>query len=157
MISKAHAAFGYVLISQSFADGEVYDAEVNNESNAILLYVKGTFLHKNATGTQSHDFFPGTVLFPKDYIIDTYKCTVVGEGLMFCLGSVANRGYLPKASKFFLAAGNSVTLPINTKLFHCEGQINVNGKELTDPTQLRSVSNPLNIQAATDCYGLIFE
>ena len=157
MISKAYAAFGYVLISQSFADGETYDVEVNSASDAMLLYVKGTFLHKNATGGQAYDFSPGTVLLPSDYIINTYKYTVVGDGLMFCLGSAANRGYLPKASKFFLAAGDSTTLPVGTKLFHCTGQMDVNGKALADPTQVRSVSNPLSIQASTDCYGIIFE
>lgn len=157
MISKAHAAFGYVIISQSFADGEAFDVEVNSASDALIFYVKGSFEHKNATATHIYDFAPGTLLQPHDYIPNKYKYVVNGEGLLFCLGSAANRGYLPSASKFFLAAGNSATLPVGTKLFHCAGQMDVNGKVLTDPTQLRSVSNPLNIQAETDCYGLIFE
>jgi len=103
------------------------------------------------------DFVPGTFLAAEDYFSGTFEHTAVGETVLFCTGPMENRGYMPPIRKFSLVAGESIVLPVGTKLFHCEGQMVVNGNAIENPTQVRSASNELAITATTACYGLIFE
>jgi hypothetical protein len=157
MIRKAHAAFGYALVSQSLADGETYIAEIKDTPEALHFWVQGGYRNRNlTTGEPMPDFVPGTFLRASDYYPGQFEHTAIGDTLLFCYSITENRGYLPPIEKLAMAAGEAVTLPAGTKLFLCAGEMSVNGNAVSKPTQIRSAANALAINAVTDCYGLIF-
>jgi hypothetical protein len=158
MKTKPHAAFGYVLLEQSFVDGESYFAEVSAGAKNAQLWVKGRFNNKNVTLNEPHEpFEAGMFIKPSDYITGLFEHTVVGDTTFFCFPRQDDKGEMPELNKFFIGAGQSTSLPKGTKLFHCHGEISINGSLITNPAQIRSATNSLNISAITDCYGIIFE
>lgn len=157
MNEKPYAAFGHLLIERSLIDGETYTAIVSEAPQSTHFWAKGAFSNRNLTTNEDMpDFVTGTLLTPSDYYPGTFEHTAVGDTSLFCFHLQENQNDLPTVTKLVVAAGESVTLPQGTKLFHCAGEMTVNGNLVDKPTQIRSATNVLTISATTDCYGMIF-
>lgn len=157
MKQKPYAAFGHVLIERSHQDGETYTAEVLANPQCSQFWVKGRFKNRDLTINEAMpDFVAGTFLSPIDYYAGMFEHTAVGDTTLFCFHMQEGQNDVPALSKFVLAAGEATTLPQGTKLFHCAGEMTVNGNTINKPTQIRSATNVLSVTATTDCYGIIF-
>lgn len=157
MIEKPYAAFGYLLIERTLLDEDSYIAEVTEAPKSTHFWVKGSFKNFNLTDNKEMpDFSTGTLLTPTDYYQGTFKHTAIGDTSLFCFHLQENQNDLPIITKLVLSANESVILPKGTKLFHCAGEMIVNGNTVSKPTQIRSAANELTITATTNCYGMIF-
>ena len=105
------------------------------------------------------DYSAGDWIGPDDMGGDAYGVstqTPVDDPVCWCITDERNNGYLPDCEKWFLAAGQSVTMPQGTKIFLCSGTLVVNGKTLTTETQVHVKSTERLFEATTDCYGIKF-
>lgn len=82
--------------------------------------------------------------------------TATGETVIWCVGSELNNNYLPDCEKWFLANGQSQTLPVGTKLFFAQGNLTINGANINTPTQVRVKTTDTTVTANEDCYGILF-
>lgn len=145
------------MLEQSLNDNETYLAEVVANAQSAQLWVKGKFKNRNITlGEDMPEFSTGTFLNSNDYYAGLFEHTAIGDTVLFCCSRQVEDANPPVISKFFIVAGDSTVLPKGTKLFHCSGEVTINGNAVVKPTQVRSKANELNITAITDCYGMIF-
>jgi hypothetical protein len=157
MEQKPYAAFGYLLLEQSFQDGETYLAEVTSDPGAIHFWVEGRFRNFDKTRNAAMpDLVAGQLLLSSDYYAGLFEHTAVGNTRIMCVNRALNRGFIPDVSKFELPGGSETVLPKGTKLFLCAGTLAVGGQNVSKPTQIRVTSDNSLVQAVTDCYGLVF-
>jgi hypothetical protein len=159
MIQKPYAAFGHVLIENTYADGEISTAIINNDITCYTFWVQGLFKNKNiSANTEWEDFAPGHFLRPRiDYPQGIYEHTSTGETKVFCFEERINGNEDVDLEAFILKAGSQTTLPKDTRLFLCAGNLAVNDRTITKPTQISVRSGDTLVTAATDCYGLLFK
>jgi len=158
MIQKPYAAFGYVLIENIYADGEVVIAIIGDDIKCTTFWVQGMFKNKNISeNTGLDDFLVGHFLQPSNYIPGTFEHTSVGESRVFCYDQRLNENKYINLEPFLLAGGAETILPKDTKLFLCCGSLAVNGNNINQPTQINVKSGNTLVTAVTDCYGLVFE
>lgn len=158
MNMKPRAAFGYVLIENTYADGETWRAIINDDIKCTTFWVKGLFKNKHLTlGSEDfEDFQPGRFLRPVDYMQGVFEHTSVGESKVFCFDQRLNNNQYVELSPFLLSSGNQATLPIGTKLFLCAGSLSMQDRTIEQPTQIHIQSGDTLVSASTDCYGLLF-
>jgi hypothetical protein len=155
---KPYAFFGYVLIKNTYPAGKPIKVVVNADSVATLLWTKGTFTGvRDETGEAIESLTPGAFVTPDQYVYGTFTQTPLGETDVWCFDPKANRGFTPPLRKFELAAGETQILLQGTKLFLCEGGLVVNGNVVNKPTQIFVKTNDIEVTAATQVYGIIFE
>lgn len=151
MIQKPRAAFGYVLMENTYEDGEVWKVLIGSDMKCTTFWVQGQF--KNTT---IPDFLPGQFLRPFEYIPGVFEHTSVGESKVFCFDQRLNNQRYVDLVPFILSAGERRVLPKDTKLFFCAGKLVVNDQTIDKPTQISVRSKDTVVIATTDCYGLFF-
>lgn len=158
MIQKPYAAFGYVLIENTYADGEVVTAIIDNNYSCYTFWACGMFKNKNvSTNTEMQDFATGCFLRPSDYFPGVFEHTSVGESKVFCLDERFKSHTHVQLESFKMVAAESQVLPKDTKLFLCAGNLLVNGRNIDQPTQIHIRTGDTSVTAVTDCYGLLFK
>jgi hypothetical protein len=156
-IQKAHAAFGYVLIRNDYADGEVIEATVKSDFAFTTYWAKGAFQNFNvSTGLDWVDFPTGHILRPGDYVGGVFRHTAVGETVVFCHDPALNRNYTPDIDVWSLDAQAQVVLPVGTRLFLCSGSLLIEGRKFDEPVQITIKSEDKIAVAESKCYGLLF-
>jgi len=154
-----HAAFGYVLIENTYADGEIWRSIINDDIKCTTFWVKGLFKNKQlSVGSEDviADFLPGHFLRPTDYVTGVFEHTPVGESKVFCFDQRLNNNEYVDIEPFLLSAGEQTTLPKGTKLFVCSGHLVVGDRNILQPTQVSVQSGDILVTANSDCYGLLF-
>ncbi len=158
MKRNPYAAFGYVLVENTYEDGETFIAIIGEDIKCTTFWVQGAFSNKNlSTGTDIHDFTTGWFLRPSDYVAGTFEHKSIGESKVFCFDQRLNNNQYIELAPFVLTGGSETVLPKNTKLFLCAGQLAVNSINIDKPTQINISSGNTLVTAVTDCYGLVFE
>jgi hypothetical protein len=158
MNQKPYAAFGYVLIENTYADGETYTAVIGDDIKCTTFWVQGMFSNKNLSeNTELHDFTTGWFLRPSDYVAGTFEHKSIGGSKVFCFDQRLNNNQYVELTPLVLTGGAETILPKDTKLFLCAGQLAVNNINIDKPTQLNISSGNTLVTAVTDCYWLIFE
>lgn len=154
---KAYAAFGYVLVKNTYPANEVVEVTVDDASTATFFWTRGKF-HSilKDTGEQVPDWEAGTFINPSDYIKGTFIQTPPVETVVWCYEPKTNRGYTPPLSKFELSDGGQSTLTLGTKLFLCEGALEINGNIIQSPTQILVKNGDKQAVARGQCYGILF-
>ncbi len=154
---KPYAAFGHVLIENTYDDNETYTAIIGDDVKCTTFWAKGFFKNKHVSANSDFRDFPtGTFLRPEDCVPGVFEHTSVGESKVFCFDQRLNPGKHPDMLPFILTGGSETVLPKGTKLFLCDGELAVKGKNISKPTQLSIASEDALITAVTDCYGLLF-
>jgi hypothetical protein len=155
---KPHAAFGYVLIENTYADGETWKSIINDDIQCKTFWVKGLFKNKQLSlGSEDfQDLKAGRFLKPADYIQCVFEHTSVGESKVFCFDPRLNNNQSVELTPFLLKSGEQTVLSKGTKLFFCYGNLSLNGKNIVQPTQISIQSNDVLVIANNDCYGLLF-
>lgn len=158
MILKPYAAFGHVLMENTYADGEVWKALIGSDVKCTTFWVKGLFKNKNISSENADmpDFLPGHFLRPVDYVPGTFEHTSVGESKVFCFDQRLNNNRYVEITPFLLMGGEQTTLLNGTKLFLCSGHLVVNGKDVEQPMQISVQSGDISVSANSNCYGLLF-
>jgi hypothetical protein len=160
---KPYAAFGYVLIKNTYIANEVVEVTVNDASISTFFWTKGGFKSINkATGEPMPDWVAGDFVKPDDYIKNdpyikgTFLQTPIGETIVWCYDPKLNRQFEPFLSKFNLSDGITTSLPQGTKLFLCEGTLVIDGQEINSPTQVYLKNGDKEALAQGQCYGILF-
>jgi len=157
MIQKPFAAFGHVLICNSCNKGEVYIANVEENTPCTIFWAKGYYKNKHVSANQDFRDFPtGTFLRPEDLVPGVFEHTAVEESDVFCYDSRLNNGQSLDITPWILPGGSETILPVGTKLFLCSGTLTVNSSNIDKPTQVNIRSGNTLVTAVTDCYGLLF-
>jgi hypothetical protein len=157
MILKPFAAFGHVLMQNTYKEDETFFAIIGEDIKCTTFWVKGAFKNKHITTNEDFRYFPtGTFLRPPDYIPGTFEHQSVGESVVFCFDQRLNGDKYVELVPFILTGGAETVLPVGTKLFLCSGILTVSGNNIGKPTQLHIRSGDSLVTAVTDCYGLIF-
>jgi hypothetical protein len=138
MIQKPYAAFGHVLIENTYADGETYTAVINNDITCYTFWAQGVFKNKDISkNADLPDFTAGHFFRPRlDYVQGIYEHTSVGETKIFCFEERINSNADVDLEAFILKAGSQTTLPKDTKLFLCAGNLSVNDRSIEKPTHI---------------------
>lgn len=159
MIQKPYAAFGHVLIENTYADGETYTAVINNDITCYTFWAKGVFKNKDISKNANlPDFAAGQFFRPRlDYVQGIYEHTSVGESKVFCFEERINSNADVHLEAFILKAGLQTTLTKDARLFLCAGNLTTNAINITKPTQISIRSGDTLVTAVTDCYGLLFK
>jgi hypothetical protein len=157
MIQKPFAAFGHVLIKNSYADKEIVIGVIKEDIQCTTFWVKGKFENENLeTGERCIDFVPGTIYKPADYTTGVFKHTVVGDTEVFCYDIRRNNGRDIDLTAFHLPGASETILPVGTKLFLCSGLLSIGNLVVDRPMQIRIENENVLLTANEDCYGLIF-
>lgn len=158
MKMKPYAAFGYVLIENTYADGEQWKSIINDDIQVTTFWVNGLFKNKHLSlGSEDfQDLESGRFLRPVDYIQGVFEHTAVGECKVFCFDPRINANRDVELLPFILKSGEQTVLSKDTKLFFCFGNMSANGKSITQPSQVNVQSNNILVIAESDCYGLLF-
>jgi hypothetical protein len=175
-VQKFYRTFGYLTLKTDYTAGNAQTDAVPKDRQWYNFFSKGGFRNciTDATSTPSlyttRDTNAGDWLTPVDF--QEYYGNLYFESpeatTIWCLCAENNRGFLPYAEPWVLNAGESTTLEVGTKLFFCEGRINLDppmhlsdgtGSPFTEvalPTELHIKDNPVTATASANSYGIKF-
>lgn len=157
MAMKPYAAFGHILICNSYNKGDVYIADVEEGTPCTIFWAKGHYKNRNISEDKDFKDFPrGTFLRPSDLIPGLFEHTVIEDSDVFCYDPRLNKGKTLTLVPLQLPGGTETILPKGTKLFLCSGSIAINGTNFDKPTQLHIQSKDTLVTINSDCYGLLF-
>jgi hypothetical protein len=152
MKQTVHACFGHVLFRNECDDGEFINVQIYTTSNNTLFAVQG---HETRNGIRT--FGAGDMVKSnKEIPAETYPAVMQDNYTVWCYSPHWNKGQDPELEKLILDGGAETLLPIDTKLFLCSGTLQVGGKNLTAPQQIRIKTKQQLVTAIDPCYGLIF-
>jgi len=159
-----YKVFGYIALKTEFTDGSHIVADWPEDRKWWNYLTKGSMINFaiNESSTSPLRTLPdyvqgdwyGPDLTPQWYGVGSYD--VVGETVLWCFSDDLNNDYVPDVEKWFLAAGQTVNLPVGTKLFMCQGNLLIDGSTKTNPTQIHIKTNETSVVANEDCYGFLF-
>ncbi len=156
MAQKPYAAFGYVLIANTYEAGEIFDVTTTTETNTVLFFTKGVMLSKNKdTGEPLPSFQEG--FFTGTHENMSYRNTAVTDCTWYCYDPNLNRAYLPPITKFALSSGDTTTVVNGTRLYLCRGTVNVDNKQITAPAQLQFSTGDKSVTAVGQVYGMVIQ
>ena len=161
MLSTKYAFFNWIITSVKVLKDETFkvvyaEDTTRAQSGNLTLYTKG-LMTAVKDGDPSYvivDRVPGMYSQDlKDAPAGTYYFTVREDSEWWCINYTANGNKLPNVSVFRLNSGDTIVLPLGTKLFICEGDHTINGTAATSPTSYEVSLSPATIVATTNCYG----
>lgn len=153
MLYKPCACFGYVILQNTYPKDSVYDVQTSASSETLLFLTKGHFVfNSKETGEMLEEHFPGA--FGADWVDRLAEAVAVEESVLFCLTPKLNRGYIPETAPVVLNVDDTEMYDAGTRLFLCQGTIEVNGVEFTGPCQV-GFKGAHSLKAKTDVYGII--
>lgn len=155
MKQKPFACFGYVLIANYYDAGEVFEVRSSSDSKTVLFCVKGHTIGRNKqTGEVLEEYVPGW--FATEHIDMVYENTAEEASVCFCFDPKRHNDYVPPMDVVNSASGETVVCAAGTRLFLCEGTLNIDGKDFVGPCQVLT-QGAKQATAVTDVYGLIIK
>lgn len=159
-----YRAFGYIVLKNVFADGTHIVADWPQNRQWWNMTTMGSMVNisLDAASTPPNLSIPDVVVGDVSTVDDfaqtsgTASYDIVGETHLWCISDDNNNGYLPDSEKWFLASGQSATLPVGTKLFFCQGSLTIDGETKTNPTQIHIKTSETSVTANEDCFGITF-
>ena len=159
-VQKPYRAFGFVILKNTHKGDSSFSEDYPQNRKWYNYFTAGKMINNSfANGHTLPDYSAGDWIGPEDMGGNAYGVstqTPVDDPVCWCINADMNNGYLPDCEKWFLAAGQSVTMPQGTKIFLCSGTLVVNSKTLTTETQVHVKSTERLFEATTDCYGIKF-
>lgn len=161
MLSTNYNFFNWIIVNVKVLKDETFrviNAEdtKRTETGSLTLYTKG-LMTATKDGDPNYiivDRVPGMYSQDlKDAPAGTYYFTSREYSEWWCLNYATNGNKLPNVSVFRLTSGETVVLPLGTKLFICEGVHIINGASETSPMSYEVSLSPATIVATTNCYG----
>lgn len=166
MKQKAFPAFGYFILKNDISSGEVVNDDtlrgntyVNDENFlTVWLQIAGQATDTNESGetqlrvagdsTLSKPLMPGK----NQLVFDT-------DMVIFCVSPSANaqkNPVVPVLQPFSLLAGQTVTLPVGSRLFLADGKLSIGGVEVSGTRQISFSIDDKVCTAQTNCLGFLF-
>lgn len=148
-----------------YDDGEHISDPIHENRLWYNYITKGSFINsrtdENSTppNLSLPDTSAGDFWTPEDfnYFHGTHKLDVSGNTTIWCLCGENNRDYVPEVEKWFLASGESTSIPVGTKLFFCQGDITINGNTtINSPTEIVVKTANTTATATEDSYAIKF-
>jgi len=153
MTQKPCACFGYVILQNTYPKNNVYEVQTSSASDTLLFLVKGHMVFRNKETKQMiEEHFPGA--YGSDWADRLSEAVAVEESVLFCLSSQINRGYMPETIPVVLQENEADIFDAGTRLFLCEGTVEINGIEFTGPCQI-GFKGQQTLKPKTNIYGLI--
>lgn len=159
-----YRTFGYITIKTTYDDGEhVVDPCPENRVWTNYL-TEGAMInaHTDAASTPPNESLPDTVTgqwwTPEELqaFYGTLTFDTQGTTTIWCLCAENNNNWMPYVDKWFVASGETVSLPVGTKLFFCKGSITIDGVTYTDPIQLHAKTTAMSATTNEDSFGILF-
>ena len=174
-----YPAFGYIILKNEFAPGDVVTDELFTNNTYFVInplpydggnfgntgygytwvYTSGLIRAVSLTTGAVQERGAGFCNLVTPEQIGMYAFEFIEPGVLFCLSPMANstkQPRVPQTVHFSLAAGDTVTVPHDTKLFLAVGQLQINGQSHEGVKQIRFSATDQTVTATTNCYGLIF-
>lgn len=155
--------FGWVAYHIKLAAGKTYrvfsDEEIpRSEFGNIVFWTKGALsLFHIDTTTQLRDRRAGDLSTEFDNPVKgTVEFTALQDSEWWCFQHNINKYLVPNVQKVVLPANSTLSLPLNTKLFLCEGSAKLNGVDIVGPKAINVNKAQATLESTTDIYGLYF-
>lgn len=159
-----YRAFGYIVIKTTYDDGD-HVVTPHPEGRVWTNYItEGTMInaHTDAASTPANESLPdsttGQWWTPAE--LQEFYGTLIfdaqGATTCWCLCAEANNNWMPYVDKWLVTSGETVTLPVGTKLFFCKGSITINGTTYTDTIQIHAKTSEISVTTNEDSYGILF-
>lgn len=157
-----YSFFDWVIHRITFNAGDYFNVTYTDDTpraqtGNITLHTKGT-LTVERQGGNSFDILPRVPGMFSQELRDApggvYTLSAQNNAEWWCINYLSNRKQLPKVAPFRLLSGNSISLPVPTKLMVCSGSYLVNNNPATAPACYDVQANSAMLTAETDCYGL---
>lgn len=136
------------LVNNVFPVGTVFEY--------VWLYTKGQTLAVETTSGATLERVKNDCTLTKPFPQGEWKASFLTDTEILCLSPHLNPSKIPLAnyvSPFVLLAQQSVEVPKDTKLFIGSGEIQINERTITAPTQIRFSSGTKQVIAKQDTYG----
>ena len=157
MIQKPFAAFGYVIIANYYKKSEQFEVNSSVDSKTLIFCstsdITGT---DRLTGRVLDQYTSGWSNYGVN-VTQEYTNIVNEDSTFWCCDPKLNKGFLPKIIPQVVSINDTIELKQGTKLFLCEGTLEINGREFVGPYQIHIKTGDKSAKALTTCYGLIFE
>lgn len=159
------AAFGSVLFLCRMPAGSYRDIEITNNQG---LYEVGYYFFTKGrarpwiiqTGQVLEDRVAGWLNLEhpgtSSVTAGTLRTEYLEDTEWLCMPYKLNSCWPNSLSSLVLSAGSSHSLDIGSNLYLGRGSVLIGNKEFQGPVQIRIRSNPVDIVAISDVYGLIF-
>jgi hypothetical protein len=179
MIVTPHAAFGYIILKNEVSAGETVDDNLikggslviynpstfedgrfgDFDSGCVWLYIQGDVRHTNIFTNEQKHRTRGYCNLETPEDVGFFKIDIMADTKMFCISPTMNEEKTPRVPHvtfFKLLSGQSQELPAGTKLFLADGELSINGSNLTGARQIHVGSNARTATAVSDSYGFLF-
>jgi hypothetical protein len=165
MLIKRLKVFGWLMTSTHLQNGGVFATLVKREVAAAdliatTLYTKGTITGESDNPNHAPAMrYPGLISTELPSPIQPNKTvfTAQGDTEFWCLHKGMNGRKTPALQKLVMKAGQQMQLPVGTLLFVCCGDFVLNGNPISTPAPIKVQSQPAQLVATTDVYGLFFD
>lgn len=155
--------FGWVAYNIKLAAGKTYrvfsEQEIpRSESGNIVFWTKGILsLFHIETATQLRERKAGDLNTEfGNPVQGTVELTALEDTEWWCFQHDVNKYLVPTVQKVILPANSTLSLPLNTKLFLCEGSAKLNGVDIVGPKAINVNKAQATLESTTDIYGLYF-
>lgn len=159
-----YRAFGWIVLKTEFPAGSHIVADWPENRQWINFWTKGEVLNISTDSSSTppnfslRDGFAGDWL-DQDYLnqchgIGSFDC--VQDSVLWCISDDLNDSNMPSVEKWELNAGQSSQLPVGTRLFVCQGSVQIDGVDKTEPFCIHVKNNPLTVTANEQSYAFKF-
>jgi len=151
-----HAAFGWVIVRNCYGIGDVTLADTRAAVRSHIFYTKGSFVWTDhESGEHVLDCAVGSFIHSDEAPRQVVKGeSTAEESVFFCIDPKINKGLIPKITPVLIEA--EMTLPAGTRLFLCEGSVEIKGRTIPGPAQIRLNFDTLVVNTGSTAYGLLF-
>lgn len=147
-----HACFGHVLFLNEAEGDELVNVIIYTTSNNTMFIVQGFETRDGKISENTGSFKKSN----RDLPAETYTAVYRDNYKLWCYSPIFNKGRDPDIKNIIIDPDQSMIFPIGTKLFLCNGILQINDKEVTGPTQIRIKTADQKLTAVNRCYGLLF-
>lgn len=163
-VFNIYKAFDLVVTKVAFPQGIVTSSDpivanvfpVGTTFDYVWLYTKGKVLGVETTSGETLERVKNDCTLTKPFPQGEWRTEFLQDTEILCLSPYLNTAKLPLSNyvtSFVLLAQQSVEIPKDTKLFIGSGEIQINERTITAPTQIRFSSGAKQVTAKQDTYG----
>jgi hypothetical protein len=151
-----HAAFGWVIVRNCYGIGDVTLADTRAAVRSHIFYTKGSFVWTDhESGEHVLDCVAGRFIHSDEGPRRVVKGEATAEeSVFFCIDPKINKGRIPEVKP--VSISGETTLLAGSKLFLCEGAVNIKGKVIEAPAQIKLTFDTPVVNTSDTAYGLLF-
>ena len=153
---SVHAAFGWAIVRNRYALGDVALVDSTAAVRSHIFYTKGSFVWTDyESGEHVLDCAAGLFIHSDEAPRQVVKGeSTAEESVFFCIDPKINKGRIPEVKP--VSISTETTFLAGSKLFLCEGAVNIKGKVIEAPAQIKLTFDTPVVNTSDTAYGLLF-